>query len=152
MVMEVFDIVVKELGALLGCELKVDENHFCRIKLNEIEVQLEMDRSGENLMLITGLEGLPSGKNLENLLKAALRENGNPPPLYGSFGYNGKKQKLILFSKLNMQELNGEKLYNHILPFTSKAKVWKDAIQRGDLPQSDASHSGGSSGLFGMIR
>lgn len=154
MVVDVYTAILQELGKNLGVELHSDQNNSCLLKLKEgVKLQIELDRTGEALILGSDLGEVPAGSYRENLFREALRANGMANPRYGTLAYSQQKDHLVLFASLPLKDLTGDKVFAFLSPFAIKAKVWKDAIERGEVPVIQASGSGGiPSGLFGLTK
>ena len=112
MVMDLFESLLDEFSKAADLpNLKPDANNSCLIALpqNGPQIQLELDRSGEFLIMGCNLGFLPMGRYREMVLKEALRANGLPYPRVGTFAYVKKTDNLILFLKLPTRELTGSK-------------------------------------------
>lgn len=153
MVTDFFGVFLKDLGAILGIpELQPDANNTCLIKFKEnILVQMELDRHGQFFIVGTNLGEVPIGRYRENLFTEALKANGLPYPHYGTFAFSKQANQLILFKMFPQKDLNPTKVAEFIPPFVEKAKTWKEAIARGDVPIiSAASPTGKTFGMFGL--
>lgn len=153
MVTDLLGALLLELGRSLKIDnLHPDSNNSCLIKLvNGLQIQIELDRSAQFLVLGTDLGIVPAGKYRENLFKEALKANDMPYPLHGILAYSRKTEHLVLFEKIQITDLNGEKIAAEITPFTEKAAIWADALKRGDIPniaQMKTSDRGG--GMYGL--
>lgn len=154
MVTDLFGSILEELGKELQITLSEDSNRSCLVELvNGQQVQLEIDHSGEFLMLGTDLGSVPSGSYRLEIFKAALKANGTPPPLHGIFAYSSKTEHLVLFDKLLLAGLTGEKVAGTLKAFGDKALMWKQALEHNEIPQADSgSSSSYGSGMFGLTR
>lgn len=154
MVTDFFGTFLQELGAILQVEdLHPDANNSCLIKFkDDIRVQLEIDRQGQYLLLGSNLGEVPIGRYRENLFTEALKANGLPTlPRYGIFAYSKHANQLVLFEMFPIRELSSAKLGEFLPKYVEKAKIWKDAIARGDVPIiSVATPSGKTMGMFGL--
>src|SRR5207253_6576274 len=135
--------------------IKPDKASACTLKFrNGVQVQMEMDPRGENLLIISNLGSILSGRYRENLFREALKANGLAPPRYGIFAFGKKNDALVLFDSLLLDELTGQKLADFLLSFTQKAELWKTGIDRGEVPSflgnELPSGKGPSSGMFGL--
>lgn len=149
-----------ELGAILeelGRELRIpnlgpDEHETCLIRLESgIRVQVELLKGGEYLLIASDLGELPPGRYRIDLFEAALKTNGNDEGGPGTLGFSTRTNHLLLFEKLFLQGLTGMKVADLIGPFSQKAKIWKEAIERGAIPQIGSSSSTSSGrGIFGL--
>jgi hypothetical protein len=156
MVVDAYTALLEELGKSLGgIELTSDKNNTCLIHLKDgIEVQIELDHKGDSLLIGSDLGEVPVGRYRENLFREALKANGLPSPIYGILAFSQRIDHLILYTMLPLKDLNGEKISAFLTPFALKAKVWKDAIERGEVPvvQSAASGPAPPAGIFGLMR
>jgi hypothetical protein len=155
MVTDMFGSLLQELGVLLeAIDLHSDRNNSCLIRLKSgLEIQLEIDRSGTFLVLGTDLGTVAPGRYRENLFREALKANDLPYPLHGVLAYSKKSDHLVLFEKLYLKELNGEKIAAEITPFADKAMTWKNAVAQNDIPAINQAYSSStrSGGMFGLM-
>lgn len=154
MVNSQFGSILKEFEALFNCPLEPDENNSCFITLEiGLSVQIEMDRGG---MILIGcrLGAVHMGRYRNNLIQQALKLNNNSPLSTGVIGFSQKSNQLILFTKLNPLLLNQNQIITLLPAFINKAKVWKEAINSGEIPENSphATSSSGPSGIFGLIK
>ncbi|MCB1072525.1 MAG: CesT family type III secretion system chaperone [Chlamydiia bacterium] len=129
--MDKFQELLWDLGELIELPLHVDKNHACNLLLDEnLEVQMQMDKHGENLLVCAFLGDVPPGRFRENVLKDALKVNGQYQP-FGSLAFYEKKNMLILHQFLPAEKLNGEKLAQHLEVFIEEAEEWRRALASG---------------------
>lgn len=152
MVTDLFGTLLEELGACLKLEgLHPDSNNSCLIRFkNGVEVQIEMDKTGRHLVIGSDLGNVPIGKYRENLFREALKANDLPPPLHGILSYSEKTEHLVLFQKLMLEGLNGEKIAAAITPFTEKALIWQEALKHNDVPVVGQAAAFQGGGMFGL--
>lgn len=151
MVTNIYEALLQELGKVLGAEFSPDKNNSCLVKLrNGVEVQFELDKTGERFLVGTNLGSAPPGRYRETLMREALRVNGMPPPRHGILAYSRQADTLVLFRWLPAKETNGEKIAFLLGPFSEKALEWREAIRRGEIPQFQAPSATGHSGMFGI--
>lgn len=155
MVTDLFGAILQELSHSLKIEnLSPDSNNSCLLRLESgLIIQLELDRRGEFLILGADLGTTPPGKYRENLFKEALKANDLPHPNHGILCYSKKSDHLVLYEKIHLKDLNGEKIAAEITPFAEKAFTWSEALMRNEIPavnQAFTSHKPG--GMFGLIR
>lgn len=154
MVTDLFGAILQELGPLLKIKnLHADRNNSCEIKLvNGLIIQLELDKSGEFLVLGCDLGHPAPGAYRESLFKEALRANGMPHPINGILAYSQKTDHLVLFEKIHVKDLNGAIVAERITPFTEKALMWSDAINSGQVPAVQQATTRGMhpAGMFGL--
>ena len=137
-------------------ELHPDSNNSCMIRLKSgLIIQMEMDHSGQFLILGADLGTVPPGKYRENLFKEALKANDNPYPLNGILSFSRKSGHLVLFEKMYIKDLTGEKIADQVNPFAEKAFLWSEALLHNDIPlinQSSSTQLSGKGGIFGLIK
>jgi hypothetical protein len=154
MVTNVLGIILQELGksAIIPIsDLVPDKNNSCLIKLpGDISLQIELDKSEQNLLIGCDLGAIPPGRYRMDIFREALRANNTPYPRYGTFAYSTKKGDLLLFYLLPVEDYNGEKLAEHLKPFIEKAHTWITAIKAGELPTTTPSTSQGLGSLLGL--
>lgn len=144
--------LLEELGQALRLpNLQPDSNETCLLRLqNGVEVQIELDRRQNALIVGADLGELPLGRFREDLFEAALKANNDSKNPYGFFAYSQQKEHLILFDRLDLHELNGIKIADFLTPFSEKAKFWKESITNNQVPQGEGSGSGIKRGIFGL--
>jgi hypothetical protein len=154
MVTDLFGAILQELGHSIGVEnLTPDSNDSCLLRLESgLIIQIEMDHGGQFLILGADLGTVPPGKYRENLFREALKSNNLPHPLNGIFCYSKKSDHLVLYEKIHIKDLNGEKIAAEITPFAEKAYKWSEALMRGEVPAvNQAFTSQKPGGMFGLI-
>jgi Tir chaperone protein (CesT) family len=154
MVTDLFGTLLAELGPLIeAADLHPDRNNSCLITLQSgIQIQLELDKSGQFLILGSDLGSiLQQGKYRENLFQEALKANDLPYPTHGILAYSKKTDHLVLFEKINIRDLTGEKIAAQVTPFLEKAALWSDALKRSEVPSVNQAVTGGRGpGMFGL--
>jgi len=150
---DVFAQLLNDIGQHFGTTLKPDEHFTCLLLIREqINVQLELDRSQQHFIIGANIGELAPGRLRELFLKEALRANGAPYPRVGTFAYNYRKNSLILFEMFPLQTLEIHKVVEFIIPFSEKALVWTEALQRGSPPilQYSQTQKETKAGMFGL--
>lgn len=143
--------ILEELSVLMNGKLTSNQNSTCMFKFNDTCVQLEVDKKGEHLLIVAELGTVPVGKYRETLFQEALKQNGIAESSSGSFAYSKQADTLILFDMLHVKDANGQKVFDLLTPFCTKAKSWTEAITRGEIPlTSTVAATGGTRGLFGF--
>lgn len=153
MVTDFYGSLLEELGKILEIpDLHPDRNNSCQIVLkNGLSLQLEFDRSGQFIIIGADLGVVPPGRYRENLFREALKANDMPYPIHGTLAYSKKSDRLILFEKLRSHELTGESIAAELVPFSEKAIIWKEALERSDVPiANQAFNAQRSTGMFGL--
>ena len=156
MVKEQFATILDELGRILHIRLAPDSHGACQIKQTSgLRVHIEPDSTGEKIMFVADLGTPPVGRYRENLFREALKANGLPMPRQGIFSYSKKKDSLVLFDWLLLNDLSGQKVADFLTPFIQKAELWRQAIPKGEIPSYTGNelsfgktHTG--SGMFGL--
>lgn len=152
--MKTLDDILHELSPFFDEELLPDPNNACVLVINEnLRIQLEIDISGEFLLLGCFIVELPPGRFRENVLKSALKANDVIDQSPGILAFVARANQLVLFEQIHTSEISGEKLYEEITAFYSKADGWKTAIQGGQSHPESAfpqSTSSGGPPMFGM--
>lgn len=152
MVTDLFTSLLQELGKLLKIKsLQPDQNNTCLIRFpNQPSIQIELDRSGNFIMLGSDIASIPAGHYRETVFREALKANGTMPPRHGDFAYSQKSDRLVLIEHIPVKDLNGDKLHQALIPFLEKAKYWQEAINHGDTPTGAQITSSGKIGMFGL--
>lgn len=148
-----FGALLIELGKRLNLpDLQPDDKNTCLLRiLGKIDVQLEIDKDSDYLLIGTDFGEIAPGRFREDLLEAALKANSLPSPLYGIFGFSKKNNHFIMFERLWIKELSGDKLAQYLDSFAQKAIVWKEAIQKDQIPLiGNFTTSDHGSGMFGL--
>lgn len=131
--MERFYQLIEELGNILDLSLYVDSHQACQLVIEEkIAIQIELDPSGEKILLGSFLCEIPPGKFREEVLKQALMDNYSNPLETGTLSYMEKTSKLALFSYIPFAELSAEKLSDFLATFIEKGLKWKEAVEKGE--------------------
>lgn len=156
MVKEVFSTLLEDLGKLMNMKLAPDSHGACMIKSQTgLMVHMEPDSAGERLMIISDLGTPPPGRYRENLFREALKANGLPMPRQGIFCYSKKKDSLVLFDTLLLDDLTGQLISDFLTPFMQKADLWRLAIPKGEVPSFTGNELSfgaqpSGSGMFGL--
>lgn len=154
MVTDLFGAILQELGDALKMVhpgLQADENHTCLLKLKgDILIQIEIDRSGKYLIMGSELGAISPGRYRENLLTEAMKANAMPHPRYGTLAYSHHTDQLALFEMLSLRNLTGSKVAEFMMLFSAKAMLWKEALQRGEVPVIAPTSNKSSPNIFGL--
>src|SRR5215204_4164435 len=152
MVSSQFGGILKEFENFFNCTLEPDSHDSCLISMEiGINLQVELDRYG---MLLIGcrLGAVHMGRYRDNLIRAALKSNETTFPSTGVIGFSQKSNQLILFVKVSSHNFTANDIATLLPPFVTKAKLWMDAIAKGEVPSlTTAPSSKAPSGLFGLI-
>lgn len=129
--MDRFQELLWDLGEITGIPLHVDKNHACNILLDDtLEVQIQMDEHGENLLMCSFVSEIPPGRFREEVLKEAMKVNSTYHP-FGFLAFYEQKSLLILHQFLPAEKLSGEKLVTHLEDFIEEADEWRTALASG---------------------
>jgi hypothetical protein len=153
MVTDALGLLLEDVAKLIGiAKLEPDRNNSCLIKFpNAPSIQLELDKSGNYLMIGCDLGEIPPGPYRENVFKEALKYNGKPPPRSADFAFSKQANKLVMTKHLLAKNLRGEAVVEALTPFQALAKSWQEALSRGDVPSSvEGLYQPGGSKMFGM--
>jgi Tir chaperone protein (CesT) family len=152
MVSSQFGAILKEFESFFNCPLEPDANDSCLITMGiGITLQIELDRSGLILMGCR-LGTVHMGRYRDNLIREALKSNEATFPSTGVLGFSQKSNQLILFMKIDPVTFTIHQILKLLPPFVAKAKLWTDAIAKGEVPSIvPISSSKEPSGLFGLI-
>lgn len=152
MVKDMLEALLSDIGRSLKIpDLHPDRNNSCLIDLPEpvnIKIQLEMHARTNDFLLGCDLGPVPPGRYRENLFREALKANGLPYPQHGILAYSAKTDHLILWETFNLRDLTGERIADEITPFVEKAKMWKEAMEKGEMPVVHGMKT--SMGMFGL--
>lgn len=151
MVSTPFESILKEFEPFFNCPLTPDSHQSCLIKMGiGISVQMELNR--QDLLLIgCQLGALPMSRYRDNIIQAALKSNGAFPPSTGTFGFSHESNQLILFLLIDPHHLNANKISALLTPFVEKAKLWSDAIAKGETPVIQTATERSARGIFGLM-
>ncbi len=150
MVTDIFNAILTDLGnSLKISNLHSDQNNTCLIKLaNGLKIQLELDKTGRQLIIASEIGILPTGRYRETILREALKSNGLTPKRTGIFAYSKKADKIILFEMMPLLDINNSKILDVITPLSEKALIWSTALVKGDVPVFTATST--TSNIFGI--
>lgn len=154
MVKDLFESLLQELGGILKMpNLKPDNNQSCLLKISEtLHIQLELDKTGEWLILGANIGVVPQGRYRETIFREALKHNGQRTRL-GDFAYSTRNDQLIFLLKLAAPQIQAQDLAETLKNFAVKARSWQEAITHGEVPsvlEGSYQKSKVSSGMFGL--
>ncbi len=151
MVSSQFESLLKEFETFFKCPLQPDQNDSCLIKLGiGISIQIELNRQGFVLMGCR-LGAVPMSRYRDNLIREALKSNEATLPSTGILGFSRKSNQFILFMTLNSLLVNAELISTVMPPFIAKAKLWAEAITKGETPAvAQETNKPASGGIFGL--
>jgi len=150
MVTDRFGALLEELGELMNTKLTPSANNSCRILLpDNISLTIEPDVMGVLLDIVVEISPPGEGKYRENILREALRCNGTIKPRIGTFCYGQKTNNLLLYQSVELEDLTATRLFEINEQLLEKARYWKEAIERGEIPALQGSN-GHHEGIFGL--
>jgi len=114
----------------LDIDLLVDKNRACSILFDDIEIQLELDATAENLIVFSSIYEIPAGKFREKALLDALKAN-NQFPYIAIFSYFEPESSIAMHNFLDFGSLNADILASYLTIFVDLAKKYKQVLQRG---------------------
>lgn len=124
--------ILYQLSHETGLQLYPDSHEACQLLVGErMKVQLEIDLTGNKLLIGSIIIEIPLGKFRETVLKHALAANAAEYPYYGYLCYIHKLNALALYDALPIKNLTGPQLVNYITLFAEKAELWYKAISSG---------------------
>ena len=147
--MNAYEQLLHDLGSVLELNLKPDQNQSCKLDMNGVMLQLDLDSLSDDLLVGSNLGKVLSGPYREKVFKKALIINGLERAPRGWLAFTTKNDSLILYQFLSFASLNGETLYQFLLLFTEHAKIWLDALARGETPEIEEDSSK-EPGMFGL--
>ncbi len=156
MITDRFGALLQELGAVLSMKLEPDSHNCCLIRYPDgVELRMQPTAMGDELYVVVEIGNPGQGRYRENIFREALKSNGLPPPRVGIFCYSKVKDFLLLYDAYPFQEINGQRLSEIIKALLERARLWKDAISRGEIPSyrsNELTFGSGSkkSGMFGL--
>ena len=147
--MNFFEEYIQKLGQTLGTPLHAEKGYLCKLRVEgSLQVQIEHEPDQERILIASFLCELPPGKYREDLLKEALKANDSLERL-GIFAYSSKNNNLVYFLYLS-DKIAFEEFSQSFLHWLDTAKVWKSAVESGNIYQISQSRSSSSSSIFGL--
>lgn len=149
--MQPYEQLIQGLGALIGVDLQADMRQSCRIEFpnDDVVAQIDLDTRGDRILVGSNLFTLVPGSYREQIFMRALRVNALPRIPRGYLAFSEKSDALVLFQYLDLASTDPEKLYDFLKLFVDHARLWREALNKGDLPKLEEGHSG-SSGMLGL--
>lgn len=145
--------LLKELGEKIGIpnlEPTSNNNLTLTLKGNN-DVVLQQHKTQPYLIISFEIAEIPAGRYRENILREALKFNGLNQLHKGVFAFSKKNQKLFLFEMLPLEEISADQVNTIMQSLSEKVTVWKEALQRGDIPNiGNTSQAQSGGGLFGI--
>lgn len=149
--MNPFETLIQELSLKMDVTLHPDSHLSCLINFpaEELLIQIDLDNNADRILVGSQLGRITPGPYRERIFTQALRVNGTSQIPRGILAFSEKNDTLILYQYLSIDKLNGDKLYHFLQLFLEHARIWKEALSRGDIPavQEDVAQK---SGMFGL--
>ncbi len=145
-----FENLIQQLGAEMGIDLKPDAHLSCLLTFpdDNVSVQIDLDTSGDQILVGTQLGNIPPGPYRERILFQAMRVNGGSLIPRGILAFSEKNDTLVLFQFLPLAFLDGKILHTYIEVFRDHAKIWKEALEHGEIPTIEEDARQGT--MFGL--
>lgn len=152
MALDVFTSLLDELSALLKIKLRPDKNNSCLIRFpDKLEVQIEIDSSGEWIIIGSTIGTPPPGRYREEVLREALKANLILEPKCGTFAFAKKGERLVFFQRLPTKQAKGVHVAELLIPFQERVRSWKEMLATGQIPAVRSQESSGHADrLFGL--
>ena len=132
-----FNELLTNLGIDLDILLTPEDNSRCSLKIDDkLIIQLQIDKTEENILVGSFISVLPPGKFRENIFVNTLKANGKIP-LNTTFAFNEQSAELVLFKYLPLKELNVTLLKSNLETFIETAMKWKEALDAGQTAPID---------------
>ncbi|MCH9609453.1 MAG: hypothetical protein S4CHLAM45_09730 [Chlamydiales bacterium] len=151
--MKVYEDLIQDLGKEMGISLKSSSKQSCclNIKEGQFDVYIDLDHTGEQILLGAYLGDVPPGSYRTQIFEAALKANGVATSPRGTLAFSEKKNKLVLFQTFPITHLNPQKLHAYLNLFLTHAKVWVASLESQIVPEIETEQSQPkSSGMLGM--
>ncbi len=150
--MNPFEDLIRELSSLLDVTLHPDSHQSCMIYFppDEVSVQIDLDTNADKILIGSQLGRINPGPYREKMFLQAMRTNGLSVVPRGVLAFSEKNDTLVLFQYLNLSYLNGEKLFQFLQLFKEHAKIWKRALESGDIPAIQEEIRPKTGGMFGL--
>ncbi|MEZ5314622.1 MAG: CesT family type III secretion system chaperone [Chlamydiales bacterium] len=134
--MGVFEHLMQDLGKIIGLNLQLDANLSCCLTFpsDRLSIQIDLDPNGDQILIGTQLGEIFPGPYRERIFIQAMRMNGGSYSPRGILAFSEKNSRFVLFQFLPLPSLNAEQLYQFIQTFCEHAKIWKDAVEKGEIP------------------
>ena len=127
-----FQNVIQDLGALTAVPLHVDENFHCVVNINgELDIFLEPNERDHVLQIGCKLGQIFQGPFRERVFKQMLIANGSEEAHFGYFAFSSKNQQLVFYAIKFLPDLTGVYLADFLESFIANALKWKQAIEKG---------------------
>lgn len=160
MIWDKYSALLSELGKALHLPIEGAKQGACLFKLKDnITIAIEADAPQENVLIVIEIGSIPSGPYRQKIFQEALKANGLPPPRNGIFAYSSKKDELLLYDQIPLENLNIPELLSFLKTLLQKARRWKTSIEQNEVPSyasteetfgsmTSSSHRG--KGMFGL--
>lgn len=129
--MTIFSELMEAIGNSFGLSIELGSEMFCKINTQGVSIQFEFLEAEGKLAVVSLLGEVSPGTFREDLLFAALKENGKEALLY-TFGYAEPQQQLALQFLVPINT-SADKIFELLQPFIDKAALWKKALEENNL-------------------
>jgi hypothetical protein len=153
--MNLYENLVLEWGKKNRIPITFGNKEICRIQFikDAVTMQIDLDPSGENIVLGCNLGSINPGPYRILIFKKALKTNGFCKTPRGILAFSSKLNSLMLFDFLPLAHTQVDKLDERVMLFKAHAKVWVEALKNGQVPQlSEEQKSASDQGIFGIKR
>ena len=131
--MDPFEELLNNLSQQLGTPLAPDSHSSCLLSFDRgVKLQLELDKTGEYLIIGSFLGEVLPGKYREQLLIEALKSNHLRQG--GIFAFSLRKNGLVLFHKQLFASVEITALFALIQRLVERATLWQEAIKGQEMP------------------
>jgi len=125
---------VEDLTQGLGMNIEIEDSPSYTLNIRDKELQLEMDDSGEKIIVSMVLGKVPSGRYREDVLEQSLKSNDYPPPHFGYLGYSLEADILVLHREFHFSKISKKTVMDSIPPFIQMAEEWSRALETSSVP------------------
>lgn len=147
-----FEDLIHGLGSEMGIDLEPDTHQSCLLAFpaDNLSIQIDLDTNGDHLLIGSQLGTVPPGPYRERIFFQAMRVNGGSLEPRGTLAFSEKNNSLVLFQFLPIFSLDEKKLHTFIQIFREHATIWKESLERGEVPtiEEDVRRPGNS--MFGL--
>lgn|GEM_PF-1674967 len=150
--MQPYEELIKQLGEVIGVPLEPDPRQSCCIffPADDVTLQIDLDTQGDRILVGSELGTLPPGTQREQALRQAMKVNGLPRSPRGHLAFSDRKDSLILYQFFKLANLDAVKLHSQLTRIVNHARLWKEALAKGEIPRIEETPTG-VSGMLGQI-
>jgi len=151
--MQAYEDLIRDWGVLAGISIVPGPRQVCCVLFPEehLTLHIDLDRSGEKLLLGCNLGILNPGVYRKKILVAALKSNSLSTSPRGILAFSSKLGSLVLFQYLALMAANPQKLQKYVQEFRNHAKLWAEALQQETIPEiKGVTSTPTTGGMFGL--